>query len=80
MVKLVGLLVCFLIVVIDVGAGILGIQAEAEQNKVHAIYEHGKHMVFNQKILEMYSFFNFYWLFFFLDNLAKGEAFKAVDI
>ncbi|PON48533.1 hypothetical protein PanWU01x14_236400 [Parasponia andersonii] len=34
MVKLVGILVCFLIVVIDVVAGILGIQAETEQNKV----------------------------------------------
>ncbi|XP_062106181.1 protein VASCULATURE COMPLEXITY AND CONNECTIVITY [Humulus lupulus] len=34
MVKLVGVLVCFLIVTIDVVAGILGIQAEVEQNKV----------------------------------------------
>ncbi|KDP27297.1 hypothetical protein JCGZ_20285 [Jatropha curcas] len=34
MVKLGGLLVCLLIVALDVGAGILGIQAEVAQNKV----------------------------------------------
>lgn len=42
MVKLVGILVCFLIVAIDVVAGILGIQAEVEQNKVCLIYEPGQ--------------------------------------
>ncbi|KAB1994029.1 hypothetical protein ERO13_D13G063500v2 [Gossypium hirsutum] len=34
MVKVAGVLVCLLIVGMDVGAGILGIQAEAAQNKV----------------------------------------------
>ncbi|KAG8640682.1 uncharacterized protein LOC122721558 [Manihot esculenta] len=34
MVKLGGVLVCLLIVAVDVGAGILGIQAEIAQNKV----------------------------------------------
>ena len=34
MARALGILLCFLIVAIDVVAGILGIQAEVEQNKV----------------------------------------------
>lgn len=34
MAKNIGILVCLLLVILDVAAGILGIQAEVEQNKV----------------------------------------------
>ena len=39
MAKAVGVLVCLLIVVIDIVAGILGIEAEIAQNKVYVIWE-----------------------------------------
>lgn len=35
MAKNIGILVCLLLVILDVAAGILGIQAEVEQNKVN---------------------------------------------
>ncbi|MCD7467335.1 hypothetical protein HAX54_004727 [Datura stramonium] len=37
MAKNIGILVCLLLVILDVAAGILGIQAEVEQNKVQEL-------------------------------------------
>ena len=69
MAKIVGAFICLLIVVMDVMAGILGIEAEIEQNKVC-------HLFPKQKTL--YLYFSFFYVV--TQIFSTGQALKAMDI